>query len=213
MLLNTSVYQANKVAVKGVEPLGVGALKAVFLILRGLYFATKLGWVLFGKIHKMRKLNSCLLTLLFSLSGHAFANLTGEVTRIIDGDTVEVLVNEKPLRVRLSDIDAPESKQPFGQRSRQSLASLVFNHQVVVVDKGIDRYNRTLGTIYTDGNFNVNAEQVRRGFAWAYRYYGKPTNPDMVTLENESKKARKGLWADVNPVEPWKWRKLRAHEE
>ncbi|EIN3662836.1 thermonuclease family protein [Yersinia rohdei] len=160
----------------------------------------------------MKKINSCLFAILISLSNYALANISGEVIRIIDGDTVEVLVNKKPLRIRLADIDAPESKQPFGQRSRQSLADLIFRHQVVIADKGTDRYNRTLGTIYTTGNFNVNAEQVRRGMAWAYRYHERPTNAAMLTLEIEAKAARRGLWGDSSAIEPWKWRKLRAHE-
>lgn len=160
----------------------------------------------------MKKINSCLFAILLSLSNYALANISGEVIRIIDGDTVEVLVNNKPLRIRLADIDAPESKQPFGQRSRQSLADLIFRHQVVIADQGTDRYNRTLGTIYTNENINVNAEQIRRGMAWAYRYHERPTNQTMLTLEIEAKAARRGLWGDSNAIEPWKWRKLRAHE-
>jgi micrococcal nuclease len=58
-------------------------------------------------------------------------NFSGEVVRILDGDTVDVLVNQQPIRVRLAQIDAPEIRhgtrnpgQPFGERSRQSLAGM-----------------------------------------------------------------------------------------
>lgn len=71
---------------------------------------------------------------------YAIADIHGEIIRIIDGDTVDVLVNKTPVRVRLVDIDAPESKQPFGQKSRQFLADMIFRQQVTIVEKGKDRY-------------------------------------------------------------------------
>lgn len=53
----------------------------------------------------------------------AQADIAGRVVRVLDGDTIEVLQNSGALsRVRLAGIDAPEKKQPFGQRSRQSLS-------------------------------------------------------------------------------------------
>ena len=59
-----------------------------------------------------------------------FANadtLTGKVVRIIDDDTVVVLIEANiQEKIRLAGIDAPERKQPFGTVSRQSLASMVF---------------------------------------------------------------------------------------
>lgn len=80
---------------------------------------------------------------------YAIADIHGEIIRIIDGDTVDVLVNKTPIRVRLVDIDAPESKQPFGQKSRQFLADMIFRQQVTIVEKGKDRYNRVLGKVRT----------------------------------------------------------------
>ena len=41
---------------------------------------------------------------------------TGKVTAVKDGDTIEMLVNGKPLRIRLYGIDCPEKGQPFGER-------------------------------------------------------------------------------------------------
>jgi endonuclease YncB( thermonuclease family) len=46
------------------------------------------------------------------------------VVGIRDGDTLTILVSKRQIRVRLSDIDAPERKQPFGTRSRQSLSEI-----------------------------------------------------------------------------------------
>ena len=66
------------------------------------------------------------------------------------------------------DIDAPERKQPFGTRSRQSLAELCHRKDATISDRGKDRYGRTLGAV-TCADVDANAEQVRRGLAWVYR--------------------------------------------
>jgi endonuclease YncB( thermonuclease family) len=47
--------------------------------------------------------------------------LSGCVVGITDGDTITVLVERQQVKVRLADIDAPESKQAFGTRSKQAL--------------------------------------------------------------------------------------------
>lgn len=147
--------------------------------------------------------------LCFFFSTAALANFSGEVVRILDGDTVEVLVEKRPVRVRLADIDAPEKKQPFGTKSTQALAALIFRQHVQVIDHGKDATptKRTLGTIML-GTKNVNAQMVAAGMAWAYRYKGQPTNPDMAKLEAQAKQQRVGLWADKNPVEPWMFRRM-----
>ena len=58
--------------------------------------------------------------------GHA-GNLSGEVVGVTDGDTVTVLDHEKrQIKVRLAGIDAPEKRQPFGQKSKASLSELTY---------------------------------------------------------------------------------------
>ena len=54
-----------------------------------------------------------LIAVIFSGSLCA-AEIHGEVIRVLDGDTIEVLQDKKPVRVRLSNIDAPEKKQAYG---------------------------------------------------------------------------------------------------
>lgn len=128
----------------------------------------------------------------------------GTVIGITDGDTATVLNAEnQSIKVRLVEIDAPESKQAFGNRSKQSLAELCFNKPVVVMDKGHDRYKRTLGRLMCDG-VDANAEQVKRGMAWAYRKYLKDYS--ILDLETQAKTAKVGLWSDANPTPPWEFR-------
>lgn len=56
--------------------------------------------------------------LFFFLSANtALAAFTGPVISVLDGDTIEVLHNTYPERIRLSSIDCPEKGQAFGTRA------------------------------------------------------------------------------------------------
>lgn len=144
-----------------------------------------------------------------------------QVTRILDGDTIEVTSKDdytglyKNYRVRLNAIDAPEKAQPYGQRSRQYLADLIGGQKVIVNSQGNDRYGRVLGNVLVKRCqpacviIEVNQEMVRSGMAWAYRYKGKAASETMATLEKRARDAAKGLWADKQPIEPWRYRTLR----
>lgn len=140
---------------------------------------------------------------------HAGAHLPehiarGEVTGISDGDTLYLQVEGAQVRVRLARIDAPEKKQAFGRRSEQSLRELVWKRVVTAKWHQLDRYGRPIADIFVD-EFDVNAEQVRRGMAWVYRAYSRDS--DLNRLEEEARAGRRGLWAEPNPVAPWVWRK------
>lgn len=129
---------------------------------------------------------------------------TGPVTGIADGDTFYMSIDGKDSRLRLAQIDAPEKAQPFGRRAEQSLRELIGKRQVTVTWTQVDRYGRPIVQVQADGQ-DVNAEQVRRGFAWVYRQYA--TDRRLYELEAEAHSAGRGLWADAQPVEPWEWRK------
>jgi endonuclease YncB( thermonuclease family) len=129
------------------------------------------------------------------------------VVAIADGDTLTVLVSREQIKVRLSDIDAPEHKQPFGTRSRQSLAELCHGKAATVSDREKDRYGRTLGAVICAG-VDANAEQVRRGMAWVYEQYAPKGSP-LYAMQREAKAAQRGLWRDARPVPPWEWRRSR----
>ena len=130
--------------------------------------------------------------------------LMGRVVGVTDGDTLTVLATgNRQVKIRLAGIDAPEHDQPFGQRSRQSLSKLAFGPTATVAVQKTDEYGRTVGTV-TVGGVNVEAEQVRRGLAWVYRHYTDDAR--LRALEAEAKAARRGLWADAQPMPPWEWR-------
>ena len=151
------------------------------------------------------------VALAFLPSPGVAATLTGRVVGVHDGDTITVLdASRQQYKIRLAGIDAPESKQAFGTRSKQNLSKWVYDRQVIVEWNKRDRYGRTVGVILVDGH-DVNLEQVRAGMAWWYRQYAKEQTPDDRHLyelaENEAKAAKRGLWADPAPVPPWEFRR------
>lgn len=139
--------------------------------------------------------------------------LKGRVVAISDGDTLTALdAHRVPHKIRLEGIDAPEKRQPFGQRSRQSLGELVFDRMVEIEVGKKDRYGRTIGRVFVDGR-DVNLEQVRRGLAWHYKAYEREQPPQAraayAQAEREARAGRQGLWGDELPVAPWDYRKRR----
>ena len=149
---------------------------------------------------------------LLAVAWFARADISGQVVRVLDGDTIEVLQENNELtRIRLDGIDAPEKAQPFGQRSRQALTAMIAGKIVHISGNNRDRYNRLLGTVWYD-SADINAIQVIHGMAWVYQYKGKPTVPAYANLEEKARKNRTGLWIEPAPVEPWRWRKLQKNE-
>jgi endonuclease YncB( thermonuclease family) len=133
--------------------------------------------------------------------------LKGKVVSITDGDTVTVYTGQgKPIKLRLEGIDAPESKQDFGDASKRHLSGLVFSKNVVIHSTGKDRYGRTLGVLHVSDK-NVNAMMIRDGFAWHYKQYS--SDPELADAEQSARAARRGLWSMANPVAPWEFRRKR----
>lgn len=148
-------------------------------------------------------LNALFLPLLLAI----FPSSAGadRVVSVHDGDTLTVLREQRQIRVRLIEIDAPELGQPFGARSKQSLSELCFGKTVELALRSGDRYGRTLAQVTCAGK-DANAEQVRRGYAWIYARYARSDSPLRV-LQAEAQAARRGLWGDPAPVPPWDWRR------
>ena len=153
--------------------------------------------------------------ILASLAGTArpvyAQTLKGRVVGVTDGDTIKLLVGGRSeYKVRLGEIDAPESGQPFGQKSKRMLSDLVYNRTVTVRVTDVDRYGRSVGVIQT-GNTNINAEMVKRGGAWAYRRY--LSDQRYLIWERQAQQSRRGLWglqAD-QIMAPWDWRAARRN--
>jgi endonuclease YncB( thermonuclease family) len=142
------------------------------------------------------------LFLLFAITTALLAeDFSGQVVGISDGDTIRVLHEGREERVRLWGIDAPESKQPWGTRAKQSTGDLAFSKVVTVHVRDIDRYKRTVAEIILPDGRNLNQGLVRAGLAWRYRQFAKD-DALLPALEQEARAAKRGLWADPSPVHP-----------
>lgn len=141
-------------------------------------------------------------------------DLRGKVVGIADGDTLTLLTERREqVRIRLSDIDAPERRQPYGTRARQMLADLAFGKPARIEVRDTDRYGRTVGRVFVAGQ-DLNAAMVRRGGAWVYRRYSD--DAALLPLEREAQMQRRGLWSlpEAERVPPWEWRAVkREHRE
>lgn len=143
-----------------------------------------------------------------ALTPPVWADSESLVVSVHDGDTLTVLVGKQQIKVRLAEIDAPELRQPFGNWSKQSLADLCFQQSAKVAQIARDRYGRSVGKVECAG-MDASAHQVALGMAWVYDRYSKPSSP-LYPLQDGAKAARRGLWADTEPVPPWEWRRTKS---
>jgi micrococcal nuclease len=147
---------------------------------------------------------------LSTLSVHAgpLRTVTAMITKISDGDTVQAITPEgTKLKIRLYGIDAPETTkgkkpgEPFGNASRDYLASLVSRRSVKVEILDIDRYRRMVAILWLAGQ-NVNQEMIAAGMAEAYvEYLKKPYRTPFIQAEQEAKAQGKGIWSQGDRYE------------
>lgn len=139
--------------------------------------------------------------------------LTARVIAITDGDTIRVLDSTNTeYRIRLQGINAPESHQAFYSESKQNLSALIFDKEVMIEKDKLDNYCRIVGRVLLDGR-DIDFEQIKAGMAWHYKYYQDEQTPQQRTdysqAEAEARAARRGLWQDANPVDPYQFRRER----
>lgn len=119
------------------------------------------------------------------------------VKRVIDGDTLITSTNE---RIRLAQIDAPESKQFYGVQAKQFLSAMVLNKTIELKREGKGHYGRTIGKLYVDRHY-INKIMIDSGMAWAYKRYSP-----LHKYELDARRNHIGLWKYSNPVPPFIYR-------
>lgn len=131
------------------------------------------------------------------------------VEYVIDGDSLRVSAEGNEIEVRLWGVDAPEYDQPGSRAAKKLLQQLVLGKEVQVHPQYHDKYNRLVAIIYLNG-INVNEALLESGHCWVHRYYCQERICDQwKELEEEARKAGRGLWNHQNPVPPWKWKANR----
>jgi micrococcal nuclease len=126
-----------------------------------------------------------------------------EVTRVVDGDTIDVVFDLGfniflKERVRLAGIDSPESRtrnleeKELGLQAKKKLEQELDHAKLIVVqtkkDKGTGKYGRILGWLYLDGAAgSLNQELIDQGYAWPYE--GGTKHTDLEELRQKRRKS------------------------
>ncbi len=126
---------------------------------------------------------------------------------VVDGDTLRVTCQGKPVTVRLHCIDAPEMEQkPWGENARQALQRLAPRMlQLKVIE--LDRYGRTVAEVFTasSDHRSLNLEQVKSGNAAVYAQYCNDNR--FSQAQKTAKQAKLGIWSRSGLQQrPWKFR-------
>lgn len=153
---------------------------------------------------KLRFLWPALASLLLASGVCHSEEFKGKVVGVTDGDTIEVMRQGAPERVRLAGIDCPEYGQPYGSQAKQMTTILAFGEEVTVKTQGKDKYGRTLGEVILPDGRSLNRKLVQEGLAWWYRQHS--SDAGLQEAETEARRRRLGLWNDPNAVAPWDWR-------
>ncbi len=122
------------------------------------------------------------------------------VSRVIDGDTVELSNGEK---VRLIGINTPEKDQPYYAEARKKLEELILKKEIRVETDvvGKDMYGRTLGYLYTGDSF-INQKMIESGYALLDTVPPNVKHVDnLATAQDKAKKDCTGIWEGLcNPT-------------
>lgn len=150
------------------------------------------------------------------------------VVHVIDGDTIVIIKDGKQVRVRLYGIDTPETYKVYSDgtnnskslaplenlyatKAKDELKQLILNSQSIIKlkDLGLDKYERTLGVIYTRNNEDLNLKLVQNGLARVHYISSNPksiyyTKTDfekeyhkkLLLSESEAKTKELGFWVE-----------------
>lgn len=128
--------------------------------------------------------------------------------RVVDGDTMTVSRGAEKLTVRAYGIDCPEKAQPFGAEARAAASLAVAGRPLELEILYLDRYGRSVAVVYLEGGATLQEALLEKGLAWvAPKYCKRRECLEWAALQEHSRRAGKGLWAEENPVPPWRWRK------
>lgn len=156
-----------------------------------------------------RQLFAVYFLICINLLSHAEI-LVGKVVGVSDGDTITVLdATKTEHKVRLMGIDAPEKSQDFGNQSKRALSDYIYQKEVTVEYKKLDKYKRKVGKVIMD-NQDVCLAMIELGMAWHYKDYEKEQSKldrDLYSqAEIKARNEKHGLWQASNPIAPSEFR-------
>ncbi|MDD2822811.1 MAG: thermonuclease family protein [Candidatus Daviesbacteria bacterium] len=133
---------------------------------------------------------------------------SAKITRVVDGDTIDVSINGKAETIRFIGINTPETVDPrkpvecFGEKASAVAKENLTGETVLLESDPIqgerDKYNRLLRYVWTDdGTVDFGKVMIATGFAYEYTY-NTPYKYQAAykQAQKEAEQGKKGLWAD-----------------
>jgi len=134
---------------------------------------------------------------------------SAKVIKVIDGNTLEILTaDNETYKVLLKEIDCPEIAQSYGKEAKKLTEKILLKKRVTVVVNGKDRWGTRLVTITLSNGKDINAELLKKGYAWHNSRLSSSTS--LKTLETNAKENKIGLWQNENPTPPWVYRRQQT---
>lgn len=154
-----------------------------------------------------RSLQLSLLCAAISAGALYGSDFFGRVVSVLAGDHLTVMHDGLPLRVRLFGITCPTGAR--GIQARKFVHQMAGSRGVHVQIVGLDKKGRPVARVNFLGGRSLNEELVRVGLA-RWSKLDAPHEKILARLEAEARAARRGLWADPQPVKPSDRRKRRG---
>lgn len=126
------------------------------------------------------------------------------ILKVKDGDTFDYLdCNGEIHTVRMAGIDTPEKGQPFANKAKEKLSTLLKSGKITMLRTGSGNHHRLAMEVFVNG-VDVNLELVKCGLAWREPRFDK--SGKYIQAETEAKRAKLGLWSDPTSIAPWEYR-------
>ena len=162
----------------------------------------------------MKKANTILrfqLLIILILSATFFSyaeqDIQGVVTKVIDGNTIEVTSSNETYKILLHGIDSPDPGQHYAEQAKKMLEHLLLKKSVTIVMHGKDRFGNRVGEIRIDGASDPRKELVAEGLAWTSE---KEPIQELALLQEQAKVKGKGMWGEANQTPPWIFRRQQT---
>lgn len=164
-----------------------------------------------GIFNKMKLLSLVVFGLLILRDVDANNIINAKVTKVLDGNTIEVVTSDKRnLKILLYGIDSPELGQSFGLEARKYLEEMVLSRQVSLEIKGKDSFGNVLAIVAIEDRTDVRIELLKEGLAWTAE---KDPMADLEPYRTWAQRKGRGLWQEQNPVPPWMYRRQQAMQK
>ncbi|MFQ3534432.1 MAG: thermonuclease family protein [Aggregatilineales bacterium] len=133
--------------------------------------------------------------------------IEGRVSRVVDGDTADIIVNGERWRVRMLGMDAPESVaqdrpvECFGRaasaRARELLEGQTVYLEPDALQDDRDRFGRYLRFVWLGDGRLFNMQMIAEGYAFEYTFRGNAHKyqRQFRAVQDEARRAGRGLWS------------------